>query len=51
MPLQTLEAEKSLLSTELERAFVKSQEHFEEKCKLAANLQVDRANFDAMCAS
>ena len=51
MPSQTLEAEKSLLSTELERASAKSQELFEEKCKLTAHLQVDRANFDAMCAS
>lgn len=50
MSLQTLEAEKNLLSTELERTSGKSQELFEEKCRLSAHLQVDRANFDAMYA-
>lgn len=49
--VQTLEAEKKLLSTELERANAKFQECFQDKCNLSAQLRFAQSNYDTTCVS
>ena len=47
--VQTLEAEKKLLSTELERANAKFQDCFQDKCNLSAQLRFAQSNYDTTC--